>query len=393
VADIGATLRNARIQRGLSIEQAAQDTRISPRFLEALEAEQFDSLPAPVYVRGFLRSYANYLRLDALPLMALLEGGGPPNAGPDAFVAGAPQMRPQAQSTRPDPFRTPPRPAPPPPVAPPPPPLVVDETVEDVWAPEEPVASSGAPAGIVPAVAEDEAPEYPPEEPVFRPRRVAGVLAEREPLERDSSRTARLLALAGGAAIIALVGVIAVLALSGRDDNSANPAGVATETPTRLAGTIIPVVSPTATPSASASPGASVSPSPGASVSPSPTGTPVPPTPTATTPAGPPAPTATPTVTPTPTATPVTPTPIPPTPTRTPIRIPSTFEECTPTGGALPFDCGPSPYLVVCTPGGGWFIDRGRNFPIPVGVPGWATKEAAGPAFGPALTAGQSNCQ
>ena len=53
------TLRSARIQRGLSIEQVAQDTRISARFLEALEDEAFQELPAPVYVRGFLRSYGN----------------------------------------------------------------------------------------------------------------------------------------------------------------------------------------------------------------------------------------------------------------------------------------------------------------------------------------------
>ncbi len=358
MADIGTTLRNARIQRGLTIEQAAQDTRISPRFLEALEAEQFDSLPAPVYVRGFLRSYANYLRLDAAPLLASLEGGGPPVAGPDAFVGGAPPLRPQAQSNRPDPFRAPQRQAPPP--APPPAPLIVDEPAENVWAPEEPATYSGAPGELYPPGPQDEAPDYPPEEPVFRPRRVAGVLTEREPLERDSGRTARMLVMAGGAAIIVLVIVIAALALSGGGGNQSSSAGAATETPTRPAGTIIPVVSPTATPSASPSPSASVSPSPSASVSPSPTGTPGTPTPTATNRPNPPAPTATPTETPTPTATPVTPTPVPPTPRPTPFPShPLYYAECS------NYSCGDPQYRVVCVPDGTWFVDLLPYFPAP----------------------------
>ena len=72
LGQIGSTLRSARVQRGLTIEQAAQDTRISRRFIEAIEAEDFDALPAPVYVRGFLRSYSNYLRVDPQPLLAQL---------------------------------------------------------------------------------------------------------------------------------------------------------------------------------------------------------------------------------------------------------------------------------------------------------------------------------
>mgnify|MGYP002682430424 CR=1 FL=1 len=75
MAGIGEALRSTREHRGLSIDQVAQDTRISPRFLEALEAEQFNELPAPVYVRGFLRSYANYLKLEPQPLLDRLIGG------------------------------------------------------------------------------------------------------------------------------------------------------------------------------------------------------------------------------------------------------------------------------------------------------------------------------
>ena len=105
MANIGTTLRAARVKRGLTIEQAAQDTRISRKFLEAIEAEDFNALPAPVYVRGFLRSYANYLRIDAAPLLEqVAEVLDRPISGPDAFVGGPKQGRGGNRGTS-DPWR------------------------------------------------------------------------------------------------------------------------------------------------------------------------------------------------------------------------------------------------------------------------------------------------
>lgn len=60
----GPVLRDARMRRGLAIAEVAADTRINPAYLEAMEAERWELLPAPVYARGFFRSYARYLRLD-----------------------------------------------------------------------------------------------------------------------------------------------------------------------------------------------------------------------------------------------------------------------------------------------------------------------------------------
>ena len=68
--DIGGELTRAREGRGLTLENAERDTRISQRYLQALEDERFDVIPAPVYARGFLRSYAQYLGLDPGPLLA-----------------------------------------------------------------------------------------------------------------------------------------------------------------------------------------------------------------------------------------------------------------------------------------------------------------------------------
>ncbi len=67
---IGEQLAQAREARGCTLEDAERDTRISRQYLEALEDEQFDRIPAPVYARGFLRSYSQYLGIEANALLA-----------------------------------------------------------------------------------------------------------------------------------------------------------------------------------------------------------------------------------------------------------------------------------------------------------------------------------
>jgi cytoskeletal protein RodZ len=72
MAELGRVLFQARVARGLTIEDAERDTRISKRYLEALEREEFSAFPAPFYARAFLRTYAQYLGLDAAQLLAAL---------------------------------------------------------------------------------------------------------------------------------------------------------------------------------------------------------------------------------------------------------------------------------------------------------------------------------
>jgi cytoskeleton protein RodZ len=62
--EIGSTLREARQRRGYDLARCEQGTKIRAKYLRAMEDEQFDVLPAPTYVRGFLRSYAEFLDLD-----------------------------------------------------------------------------------------------------------------------------------------------------------------------------------------------------------------------------------------------------------------------------------------------------------------------------------------
>ena len=75
VSPLGETLRRARQTRGITIEDAERATRIPRRYLEALEREDFGILPAPVYARGFLRSYSGYLGLDPSDLLPFFPVG------------------------------------------------------------------------------------------------------------------------------------------------------------------------------------------------------------------------------------------------------------------------------------------------------------------------------
>ena len=90
--DIGSQLRQAREARGLSLEQAQKVTRIKRVFLEAIESDRFDELPGRVQVRGFVRSYANYLGIDPDNLLAQMDvpsNGVGYTARPQAGSSGA----------------------------------------------------------------------------------------------------------------------------------------------------------------------------------------------------------------------------------------------------------------------------------------------------------------
>ncbi|HVP04310.1 MAG TPA: helix-turn-helix domain-containing protein [Dehalococcoidia bacterium] len=72
---LGETLRRARTSKKITLEDAERVTRIPRKYLEALEIENFGILPAPVYARGFLRSYATYLGLEPKELLPFFPVG------------------------------------------------------------------------------------------------------------------------------------------------------------------------------------------------------------------------------------------------------------------------------------------------------------------------------
>ena len=65
---MGEYLRAARTEQRISLERAAQDTKIKADFLMRMESDEFDFI-APAYARGFLRSYARFLGLDDAPFL------------------------------------------------------------------------------------------------------------------------------------------------------------------------------------------------------------------------------------------------------------------------------------------------------------------------------------
>ncbi len=80
-AGAGAVLAEARRRSGQSLDQVAAATRIRRRYLEALERDDLDVLPGPVYARGYLRTYAEHLGLDSVRLLEAARHPAPAPAG------------------------------------------------------------------------------------------------------------------------------------------------------------------------------------------------------------------------------------------------------------------------------------------------------------------------
>jgi transcriptional regulator with XRE-family HTH domain len=96
-AKIGRVLEEARKERGLTLEEVEHATKIRKRYLAGMEHEDYSALPDAIYVRGFLRTYANYLGLDGEELSREFEDHRRP-AREGGVVYGAPQKSELEQS-------------------------------------------------------------------------------------------------------------------------------------------------------------------------------------------------------------------------------------------------------------------------------------------------------
>ena len=101
---IGAALREERERQGLSLEDLEKRTKIRTRYLRALENEDWDILPGPTYVKGFMRAYADALGLDAEELVddyrEEFEPAQPRGGVPEAVLAehrGSGRVRPRVR--------------------------------------------------------------------------------------------------------------------------------------------------------------------------------------------------------------------------------------------------------------------------------------------------------
>src|SRR5688500_15129375 len=75
MGELSLNLSQTRQARGLTLDDAERSTRIAKNFLIALEDHNYSIFPAPVYARGFLRSYCRYLGIDPEPQLAELPQG------------------------------------------------------------------------------------------------------------------------------------------------------------------------------------------------------------------------------------------------------------------------------------------------------------------------------
>ncbi len=69
---IGQIIAEERQRRSITLLQMSQLTKIKPKYLQYLEANQFAQLPSGTFVKGFIKAYARILNLDPKPLLALL---------------------------------------------------------------------------------------------------------------------------------------------------------------------------------------------------------------------------------------------------------------------------------------------------------------------------------
>ncbi len=70
MASVGKFLREKREERRMSVAEIARATRVPVSSVERIEADQFDELPAEVFVRGFLKSYAHAVGVPAEEVLA-----------------------------------------------------------------------------------------------------------------------------------------------------------------------------------------------------------------------------------------------------------------------------------------------------------------------------------
>jgi hypothetical protein len=103
VGVIGDTLSEARSRRAVDLEQVHAATGIRPRYLEAIEQEDWDALPEDFYARSFIRKYAQFLGVDPEPLVEEYRrrrGGGEPGEAPTSPFARTKSRRAEALRRR-----------------------------------------------------------------------------------------------------------------------------------------------------------------------------------------------------------------------------------------------------------------------------------------------------
>ena len=73
MSSVGSCLREMRLKHGFSLAEIARSTRVTSRYLTALESDQFSELPPPVFTRGFIRAFCSALGESSETVLALYD--------------------------------------------------------------------------------------------------------------------------------------------------------------------------------------------------------------------------------------------------------------------------------------------------------------------------------
>jgi len=83
---VGKILKEARLEKLLTLEEVEKNTKIRKELLEALEADNYDKLPPSTFVKGFIKNYGKYLNLDTPKLMAFFRRDYEAKKHPDLIM-------------------------------------------------------------------------------------------------------------------------------------------------------------------------------------------------------------------------------------------------------------------------------------------------------------------
>jgi len=96
----GRKLAQARLQRGLTIDEAAHATKLRPEKIVALESDDYASFPSNAYAKGFLKNYARYLGVDVSAFLASLDSTLPISVADYQYLNNAPERPAQYEPLR-----------------------------------------------------------------------------------------------------------------------------------------------------------------------------------------------------------------------------------------------------------------------------------------------------
>jgi len=88
---VGELLKSERERRGLSLHEIGMSLKINPKILQSIEEGNTAGLPAKTFLRGFIRSYAQYLRMDVEQVLNLLNQESGPVKSEEPQAPGATQ--------------------------------------------------------------------------------------------------------------------------------------------------------------------------------------------------------------------------------------------------------------------------------------------------------------